>query len=539
VSPRGLMQDGPLVLGALLQPMERWFAGKTVRTAGENGTVIFAQTADRARRLGAVLDELRVAPGARVGSIAWNTRRHLELFVGVPASGRVLHTINHRLFREQLAYVVDHAEDDVVFVDRSLLAGVWPVLALCRGVRHVVVMDDGVGEVPDDPRVLDYEGLMGARERRHALDFDDERAAAGLCYTSGTTGDPKGVLYSHRSTILHALMLMTGSGFGVGEHDVIMPIVPMFHVNAWGFPHAAALGGASLSLPGRAMAPAALAAQLLGDRVTIAGAVPTVWRSLVPHLGEGPLEHLRKAICGGSAIPRDLSDAYEALGSPLQGAWGMTETSPLVTYASPDAAEAAANADQADPTSTTDRADLGRTAGRPVPLVELRLRGEAGRDLPWDGVSEGELQVRGPTIASAYFNSAEPATTDDGWLRTGDVATIDPRGWVRIVDRTKDLIKSGGEWISSLELENALTAHPAIAEAAVVATPDERWGERPLAWVVLSPGNTAVPDDLDEFLSARVASWWLPGRVEALEALPLTATGKYSKVALRAMAREG
>ncbi|WP_245955967.1 long-chain fatty acid--CoA ligase [Nonomuraea fuscirosea] len=530
------MQEHALTLPLILRRVERNFGHKRVVTGRVGGetTATWAEVCVRTRRLAAALDRLGVPRGARVGTFGWNSQRHVELYLAVPCAGRVLHTINHRLFHEQIRYIVDDAADDVLFVDRSLLPVVWPLAATLAGPRHIVVMDDGADvPLPDDPRILDYEKLL-AEVTPIDGDFSiaDENTAAALCYTSGTTGDPKGVLYSHRSMVLHALLLLMVDTFGIGERDVVMPVVPMFHVNAWGFPYAAMLCGADLVLPGPATRPEELIAQMERHRVTFTGAVPTVWRSLEPLLGEHDLSSLRMIICGGGAVDDALSRTYqEAIGIPLTNAWGMTETSPVVTVSRLSTAH-----DDLDEDAR--RAVIG-TPGPSIPLTELRLAGEDGSEIAWDGVTPGELQVSGPTIAARYVGEERPgpAFTDDGWLRTGDVATIDAHGYVRIVDRTKDLVKSGGEWISSVELEGAIMADPRVAEAAVIGVPHPRWGERPVAYVVRRPDADLTADDVREHLTALVARWWIPEEVHFVPEIPKTATGKFSKRQLRLQRR--
>jgi acyl-CoA synthetase (AMP-forming)/AMP-acid ligase II len=528
---RGLMQDRALDIATLMRRVEGMFAHKRVVTATAAGEIVasWGEVVARARRLAGVLDLLGVPPGARVGTFGWNSQRHVELYLAVPSAGRVLHTLNHRLFAADLAYIVADAADDVLFVDRSLLPTVWPLMADLGTVRHVVVMADGGDEeIPDDPRVLDYDSLLAEVTEPVAAAVVAEDDAASLCYTSGTTGRPKGVLYSHRSIVLHTLVSLAADSFAISERDVVMPIVPMFHVNAWGLPYAAAMAGADLVLPGPRMSPSALASQLTRHRVTFTAAVPAIWRGLEPLLPGLDLSSLRMAVSGGSALPVSLSQVFEeSAGVSLSSSWGMTETSPLVTCArlatAHDGLDAAA------------RREVVCSPGRPVPLTELRLVDEQGRTVAHDGATVGEVQVSGPTIASGYFGetSGEPNLTDDGWLRTGDIGTIDKDGYLRIVDRTKDLVKSGGEWISSVTLENEIMAHPDVLEAAVVAVPDNRWGERPLACVVVAPGRTLTAEDLRAHLAGRVASWWVPDEFRFVKEIPKTATGKFAKVRLR------
>lgn len=513
---RGLMQDRPLDVASLMRRASGVFAHKRVitNTAVDEVAATWGEVVSRARRLAGVLDALGVPPGARVGTFGWNSQRHLELYLAVPSSGRVLHTLNHRLFADELTWILADAADDVLFVDRSLLPTVWSVAWGAASVRHVVVMDDG-GDEPIPAGVLSYEELLGSSPAAGPAVVDETDAAA-LCYTSGTTGRPKGVLYSHRSIVLHTLLLLAADSFAISERDVVMPIVPMFHVNAWGLPYAAAMAGADLVLPGPRMTPGDLASQLTRHHVTVTAAVPAIWRGLEPLLPGLDLSSLRMAVSGGSALPESLARTYAGAGVPLSSSWGMTETSPLVTCARPD-----------------DPLDVRILPGRPVPLTEVRLIGEDGDVVAHDGVTPGEVQVSGPTVAGGYFGDTAASLSEDGWLRTGDVGTIDPGGYLRIVDRTKDLVKSGGEWISSVTLENEIMAHPDVVEAAVVAVPDHRWGERPLACVVVASGRTLTADELREHLTGRVASWWVPDEFRFVAEIPKTATGKFAKVALR------
>lgn len=527
----GLMQDRALSVAMLMDGIEGRFGHKSVVTTELHRTTVatYREVAQRVRKLAGVLDDLGVPRGARVASFGWNSQRHLELYMAVPCANRILHTVNHRLFADDVVYLINDAADDVVFVDRSIFEVVWPLLDRCPTVRHVVVADDGpAAPLPCDPRIHDYECLLASAAAVESFTVADERDAAALCYTSGTTGRPKGVLYDHRSVILHAMSLLMVDSFGICEADTVMPIVPMFHVNAWGLPYAALMSGANLVMPGPATAPDRLVATMATHHVTFAAAVPTIWQSAIPHLHRADLGALRRLVSGGGALPVSLSETYlETLGLPLTSSWGMTETSPLVCSARTPS----------DDAGLSERERLvGLTIpGPPTPLCGLRLIGDDGAEVPRDGRSSGELQVSGPTIAGAYFGSAatHSAFTDDGWLRTGDVATIDPRGFMRIVDRTKDLIKSGGEWISSVELENEIMAMAGIAEAAVVAAPSVEWGERPLACVVAHHGVDVTADDVRTHLRGRVAKWWIPEDVVFLDALPKTATGKFAKAVLR------
>jgi fatty-acyl-CoA synthase len=528
----GLMQDRPLALPHVFHRAERLFGHKNIVTATATGedTMSYAEWAQRVRRLATVLDQLDLGSQARVGSFGWNTRRHLELYFAVPCTGRILHTLNIRLFAEQLTYIVQHADDEVIFVDRSLLPVLWPLVGQLPSVRFFVVMDDGADTpIPADPRVRDYENLLAEAEPKQGnFHIEDENTAAALCYTSGTTGNPKGVLYSHRSTVLHSLMALTADVFALSERDILLPVVPMFHVNAWGLPYSAVLAGADLVFPGPLMTPAALLRLIERHRVTLTAGVPTIWMGAVPLLKEHDLSSLRLVVGGGSAVPPTLSESWrEAIGLPITQAWGMTETSPIGTAATLRSHHAGLT-----------QAELQRvraSQGQPVPLVDLRIVDpDSGVEQAWDGESAGELQAAGPWIASGYFGGlGDPNFTDDGWLRTGDVAVIEEDGYLRLVDRVKDLVKSGGEWISSVELENHIMAHPDVYEAAVIAKPDVKWSERPVAFVVVMPGAVLAAEDILEHLRPRVARWWLPDEIRFIDEVPKTSTGKFSKKTLR------
>jgi fatty-acyl-CoA synthase len=529
----GLMQDRPLALTHVFHRAEEYFGHKTIVTAdatGESRTTV-AEWAQRVRRLATVLDTLDVSADGRVATFCWNTGRHLELYLAVPCTGRVLHTLNIRLFPEQLVYVANHAEDEVVFVDRSLLPLLWPLIDKLESVRHVVVLDDGADvEIPTDPRVHDYEELLAAAAPFEGrFEIDDENTAAAMCYTSGTTGNPKGVIYSHRSSVLHSLITLIADGAALSERDVLLPVVPMFHANAWGLPYGALLAGSDMVLPGPNMTPQAIAGLLERHRVTVTGGVPTIWMGMLPLLPEHDLSALRTILCGGSAVPKALSEAYrEALGVPILHAWGMTETSPIATMGTPRSQHASL--------TEAERADVRSRQGQAVPLVDIRLADPATGELqPWDDLATGEIQAAGPWIAAEYYRGEGGGAqfTEDGWLRTGDVAAVDRYGFVRIVDRTKDLIKSGGEWIGSVELENEIMSHPKVAEAAVIAIPHPKWVERPLACVVVKPGETLTAEEVIAHLEPRVAKWWLPDAVEFIDEVPKTSVGKFSKKTLR------
>jgi fatty-acyl-CoA synthase len=531
---QGLMQNRPLALDHFFGRAETLFKSNQVVTA--TGTGIERQTygewAARTRRLGGVLDDLGISADGRVATFAWNTARHLELYFAAPCSGRVLHTLNIRLFPEQVTYIVNHAEDEVIFVDKSLLGLLWPLVPTFEGRPTIVVMDDGRGELPGDTAgvtVLDYEELLAAAAPVE-WHVEDENQAASMCYTSGTTGNPKGVVYSHRSTYLHTFGVLTADSLAASESDTILPVVPMFHANAWGLAHAGVACGAKLVMPGPNMTPTAIADLIEHERVTVAAGVPTIWMGVLPELKGRDTSHLRAIPCGGSAVPRVLSEGYrEQVGLPILQAWGMTETSPVASVGHIKAA-------LADSLDEDQLADLRSSQGIASVGVDFRVVDPVTLDeQPWDGESRGELQVAGPWIAREYYHDDRSAEsfTPDGWLRTGDVATVDAEGYLRLVDRTKDVVKSGGEWISSVELENEIMAHPKVAEAAVIGVRHTKWSERPLACVVIKDGEELTAVEVIEFLDGRVAKWWLPDDVVFIDEVPKTSVGKFSKKTLR------
>jgi len=530
---QGLMQDFPLTLPHYFDRAEQLFPAKEIVTATGTGRerTTYGAWAARTRALGGVLDDLGISDDGRVATFAWNTARHLELYFAAPCTGRVLHTLNIRLFPEQVTYIVNHAEDEVIFVDRSLTGLLWALLPTFKTVRHVVVMDDGRGDQPSDAgsaELHDYETLLAAAS---PVEFHvtDENRAASMCYTSGTTGNPKGVVYSHRSSWLHTFAATGADSIGIRESDRVLPVVPMFHANAWGLAHAGVATGATLIMPGPDLSPKALADLIVEERVTVPAGVPTIFMGVLPELKGRDTSSLRAIPCGGSAVPKALSEAYkEQVGLPIFQAWGMTETSPVATVAQ-------LKSTLAD-RSEEELADLRTTIGLPLIGVELRVVDPASLEIqPHDGTSRGEIQARGPWIAAAYYDDprSPESFTPDGWLKTGDVATWDAEGYLRIVDRTKDVVKSGGEWISSVDLENELMAHPKIAEAAVIGVKHPKWSERPLACVVVKPGETLTKDEVIAFLEPRVAKWWLPDDVVFIDEVPKTSVGKFSKKTLR------
>jgi fatty-acyl-CoA synthase len=520
----GQMMDFPLTLPHLLNRAETFFADGEIVTRLPDRSfhrTNYRETMRRAKQLAVALQKLGLDRGTRVATLCWNHHQHHEAYFGIPCGGFVLHTLNLRLHPNDLAYIAQHADDRAVIVDRSLL----PLLEQFRdrtSIEHVFVVEDS------------YEELLATAAPEEWRDPSlHENEAAAMCYTSGTTGLPKGVVYSHRSTVLHALGVGANNplGMGVAMNDVILPVVPMFHANAWGYPYLATMQGAKLVYPGPHLDPESLLDAMAQERVAWAAGVPTIWMGILQLLDANPgkwdLSSMKAMLVGGSAVPRAMIAGYEERhGLRIVQGWGMTETSPVASTAALPYGLAEADDDT--------RWDFQAMAGMPLGLVEIRARvGDA--DVPWDGESMGELEVRGPWVASGYYDTPEQADrwTGDGWFRTGDIVSIHPRGFIQIKDRSKDVIKSGGEWISSVELENALMAHPAVAEAAVIAVPDPKWAERPLAAVVLRSGATASADELRDFLAPSFAKWWLPERIEFVAEIPKTSVGKFKKMALR------
>jgi fatty-acyl-CoA synthase len=523
----GLMMNTQLTLPMLLRRSELYFGGKEIVTRMPDRSFhrqTHAETGRRARALAVGLQSLGLERGDRVATLCWNHHVHHEAYLGIPCGGFVLHTLNLRLHPNDLAYIATHANDRAVIVDRSLL----PLLDQFRErtpIEHVLVVEDA------------YEELLSSSDPDAWRDPElDENEAAAMCYTSGTTGMPKGVLYSHRSTMLHTLGVAAGNpmGLGISEQDTILPVVPMFHANAWGYPYIATMIGAKLVYPGPFLDPETLLEDFVEEGVTWTAGVPTIWMGILAMLDASPerwdLSRMKGMLVGGSAAPRAMIAGFkERHGLNVVHGWGMTETSPVASTA-----QLPGDLSSADPDTQFDYIAM---QGLPLPLVELRHRDEQGTVLPWDGESMGELEIRGPWIAGGYYDTPEQAHrwTDDGWFMTGDVVSIHPRGFIQIKDRSKDVIKSGGEWISSVELENALMAHPAVAEAAVIAVPDEKWAERPLAVVVTREGTSVSSAQLREFLEPNFAKFWLPDRFEFVAEIPKTSVGKFLKTELRGM----
>jgi fatty-acyl-CoA synthase len=528
------MQDFPLTIDVILRRATTLYPTRAVASRTANGTerTDYAELGRQVRKLAGALDQLHLGADARVGTFAWNTAKHLMLYFGVPCTGRVLHTVNIRYFAKQIAYSINHAEDEAIFVDRSLLPILEPLLPGLRTVRHIVVMDDGAPvDLPDDSRLVHWTDLV---EPADEIELDgrvtDENSAAGLCYTTGTTGDPKGVLYSHRSIWLHANAGVAAAGTAFTDRDNVLPVVPMFHAMAWGWPYSAVQAGAAITLPGPDLSPAGLLDLIETEGVTCAGGVPTIWRGMLPLLAGRDLSTLTRVLGGGSAVPKSLAQDFRAAtGVPILQAWGMTETSPIASVSVLRA--------ELDAGTDDDRDDARATAGLPLYGVEIRITDpDSGQVQPWDDNAAGELEVRGPWIARQYYRlpAGEEHFTADGWLRTGDMACISPLGYIRLVDRAKDLIKSGGEWISSVDLENHIMAHPDVAESAVIGVPHDRWMERPLAYVVARPDRTLDRQDILDFLKDRVAKWQIPDDIVFLPVIPKTSVGKFNKKELRA-----
>jgi acyl-CoA synthetase (AMP-forming)/AMP-acid ligase II len=526
----GLMMDFPLTLNHLLKRAETYFGSGEIVSRRPDGSLhrtTYREVMGRAKRLAVALQQLGLERGTRVATLCWNHAQHHEAYFGIPCGGFVLHTLNLRLHPNDLAYIANHAADKVVIVDQSLL----PLLGQFKDrtqIEHVFVVAE------DETIEESYEELLRGVPEGDFRELDlDENEAAAMCYTSGTTGMPKGVVYSHRSSVLHSFGVAANNplGLGISVNDAILPVVPMFHANAWGYPYVATMIGSKLVYPGPHLDPESLLDLMSSERVAWAAGVPTIWMGILQLLDEDAsrwdLSAMKAMLVGGSAVPRAMIAAYKQRhGIQIVQGWGMTETSPV-------ASTAALPHDLASVDDET-RFDLEAMAGIPLPFVEVRGR-VGDEDIPWDGEAMGELEVRGPWVASAYYDAPDASDrwTDDGWFKTGDIVSLHPRGYIQIKDRSKDVIKSGGEWISSVELENALMAHPAVAEAAVIAVPDDKWAERPLACVVLKPGAAATPDELRAHLAPQFAKWWLPERVEFIEEIPKTSVGKFRKIALR------
>ncbi len=529
----GLMQNQPLLISSLIEFAERHHGDAEIvsrRVEGDIHRYTYRDAARRARQVANALDTLGLAFSDRVATLAWNGYRHFELYYGVSGSGRVLHTINPRLHPEQIAWIANHAEDQVLCFDLSFLPIVQSIHAHCSTIRHFIALCDA-DRLPQDsgiPNLQSYEAWMGGHSDRYSWPSFDENSASSMCYTSGTTGHPKAALYSHRSTLLHAYASALPDVMGLSARDSVLPVVPMFHVNAWGIPYATALTGAKLVLPGPGLDGKSVYELLEAEKVTYAAGVPTVWQMLLSHMKPQGLRFssLQRTVIGGSACPPAMITAFrEDYGVEVLHAWGMTEMSPLGTVCT------LKNKHQA--LSDEERMSIRLKQGRAIFGVDMKIVDDAGQELPWDGRTFGNLLVRGPWVVREYFKGEGGDPLQDGWFPTGDVATIDADGFMQITDRSKDVIKSGGEWISSIDVENLAVAHPAVAMAACVGMPHPKWDERPIVVVVKKPGAELSREDLLAFYEGKLAKWQIPDDVVFVEAIPLGATGKMLKTRLR------
>jgi fatty-acyl-CoA synthase len=523
------MMQTPLTVPLILDRAAKLFGQREIVSRLPDRSIVRMRYHDLVRRAWALAEGLSRAglkPGDRVATLMWNTPAHLEAYFGIPIAGGVLHTLNLRLHPDQIAWIANDADDRFVIVDESLLPTFDKCPAKGRFQRVYVVRHS---EAPLPPGYESYESLLATATGDFTPPPIDEAEACGLCYTSGTTGNPKGVAYSHRSMVLHSLAISLADTLALAQRETVLPVVPMFHVNAWGIPYGAIMVGAKLVLPGPHLDPVSLLELFEQEKVTLTAGVPTIWLGILAALDKEParwkLQRMRM-IVGGSAAPESLIRGFDRHGQEVLHAWGMTETSPVGTVGRLTADAAAAG--------EAERYATRAKQGIPAPLVDVRIMAD-GSEAPWDGKSMGELQVRGPWVAGSYFGaSADPDKfTADGWFRTGDVATMDPLGYMKITDRTKDLIKSGGEWISSVELENALMGHPAVREACVVAVPHPKWAERPLAVVVFKEGASATPETLRAYLAPKFPKWWLPEAIDVVTEIPKTSAGKFLKSAVR------
>jgi len=529
----GLMQSQPLLISGLIEFAERHHGDAEIvsrRVEGDIHRYTYRDSAQRARQVAGALDALKLAFGGRVATLAWNGYRHFELYYGVSGSGRVLHTINPRLHPDQIAWIANHAEDQVLCFDLSFLPLVQAVHARAGSIKHYIALCDA-DKLPKDsgvPNLISYESWIAAQPSTYAWPSFDENTASSMCYTSGTTGNPKAALYSHRSSTLHAYAAALPDVMGLSARDAVLPVVPMFHVNAWGIPYSAALTGAKLVFPGPAMDGKSIYELLESEKVTYAAGVPTVWQMLLGHLGANGLKfsHLKRTVIGGSACPPAMIKAFnDDYGVEVLHAWGMTEMSPLGTLCTLKNKHDALSADE--------KMKIRLKQGRAIYGVDMKIVDEAGKELPWDGKTYGDLLVKGPWIVREYYKSEGGDPLVDGWFPTGDVGTIDADGYLQITDRSKDVIKSGGEWISSIDIENIAVAHPAVAMAACIGVAHPKWDERPIVAVVKKPGAEVTREELIAFYAGKTAKWQIPDDVVFVDAIPLGATGKMLKTKLR------
>jgi acyl-CoA synthetase (AMP-forming)/AMP-acid ligase II len=530
----GLMMDYPLTLDSIIEHANRMSPNKKIKTKLPDGSMheyTYADFYKRVKKLGNVLESLGVDVGDRVGTFAWNHYQHMEFYFGIPGAGAVCHTLNLRLPTDQLIYIINHAEDKVIFVDGTLLPLIEPIADQLTSVEHFIIFNIPKEKEVNLPNVSYYEDLMSEASEEYTWRSTDEKMAMGLCYTSGTTGMPKGALYSHRSMMLHTFGVLMASALGIIEADVVLPVVPQFHAMAWGLPYACTFVGATIIMPGPHLKPEPLAELIETERVSIAAGVPSIWNGLYHELNNNrrDISCITQLVVGGSAMPRGLIEAYEKeLGVNVVHAWGMTELSPLGSISKLQ--------NHHQDLDQTAKWDIKAKQGYFIPGVDARIVDNDGNSLPWDGNTMGELQVRGIWIVGQYYKvDKQPEHfTADGWFRTGDVVTVDSSGFMTITDRTKDLVKSGGEWISSVDLENSLMSHAKIIEAAVIAIPNEQWAERPLA-VIVPAEDSVNEDELNAYLLEKFPKFWLPDEYVVMKEIPKTSVGKLDKKVLRAM----
>ncbi|REG50725.1 fatty-acyl-CoA synthase [Paraburkholderia sp. BL6669N2] len=531
----GRMMSTPLLISSIIRRAARYNGGVEIVSRSSDGDIhryTYRECELRARKLAQALEALDVRQGDRIGTLAWNSYRHLELYYAVPGAGAICHTINPRLFPEQIVHIVNDAEDTYVCFDAQFLPLVEEIGGRCAGVKAWIMMA-GREDMPAASKVslLCYEELIGAQDGNYEWPMLDENLASGLCYTSGTTGNPKGVLYSHRSTVLHTYASALPDSLSCSASEIIMPVVPMFHVNAWGLPYSAPLVGAKLVLPGPRLDGASLYELLEREKITFSAGVPTVWLGLLEYVRPNNLAFstFRRTGIGGSAVSRSMIRAFKGLGVDVLHGWGMTETSPLGTSCTLRGQHAAL--------SESEQEKVVEKQGPVIAGIDMKIDDGDGRELPWDGKAAGDLFVRGPWVIDSYYGN-DTSPLQDGWFPTGDVATIDADGYMQITDRSKDVVKSGGEWISSIDIENIAAAHPAVHMAACIAVRHPKWGERPLLVAVKKAGANVSRDELLEFFEGKVAKWWVPDDVVFVDAMPMTATGKFQKAALREQFKE-
>jgi len=527
----GLMQDWPLLCHKIIEHAARYHGDQEIVTRSIEGPIVrtnYRQVHDRALKVSQMLEREGIKFGDRVATIAWNTSRHLECWYGIMGIGAICHTVNPRLFPEQIAWIINHAQDRIVMTDITFVPILEKIADKMPSVERYVVLTDKA-HMPETTlkNAVNYEDWIAQADGKFKWKSFDENTAAAMCYTSGTTGDPKGVLYSHRSNVLHALMANNIDALGASAADTMLPVVPLFHANSWGIAFSAPSMGTKLVFPGAKLDGASVYELMHTEKVTHTAGVPTVWLMLLQYMTANNLKlpHLRFVVCGGSAMPRSMIKAFVDMGVTARHAWGMTEMSPIGTLASlkPPFSEHAGD----------EKLDILQTQGYPPFAVEMKITDDAGKELPWDGKTFGRLKVAGPAVAKAYFRVDTEILDDEGFFDTGDVATIDPHGYMRITDRSKDVIKSGGEWISSIDLENLAVGHPAVAEAAVIGVHHPKWDERPLLIIQLKPGQKVTREDILKFMDGKIAKWWMPDDVVFVEGIPHTATGKILKTALR------